>query len=193
MPKEHPILFSEPMKALTVCQPYAHLICLPDADERAKRVENRTWPTSVRGEILIHAGKGRKYLNLYRTANGQQRDVEYNIELSDMTFGAFVAVAKLAACVQLGHVSMHVGHFEMSVNGKVTRSEEYQRTGSLVPPDARERFPWLATHLHTEGPFCFVLTDVRPLAKPIPFRGAQGFFNVPAAIEDAVKREVNHG
>lgn len=31
------------MKCLTVCQPYASLIMLPDDDDRAKRCENRTW------------------------------------------------------------------------------------------------------------------------------------------------------
>lgn len=31
------------MKALTIFQPYAHLICLPGDDDRSKRVENRTW------------------------------------------------------------------------------------------------------------------------------------------------------
>jgi hypothetical protein len=28
------------------------------------------------------------------------------------------------------------------------------------------------------GPWCFVLADVRPLAEPIPLKGALGFFKV---------------
>jgi hypothetical protein len=39
------------MKALTVKQPWAYLIC---AD--IKDVENRTWKTNFRGRVLIHAG-----------------------------------------------------------------------------------------------------------------------------------------
>ena len=40
------------MKALTIKQPWAYLICAGWKD-----VENRTWKTSYRGQILIHASK----------------------------------------------------------------------------------------------------------------------------------------
>ncbi|BBK44161.1 hypothetical protein STVA_41810 [Allostella vacuolata] len=40
------------MKALSIMQPWAWLII-----HQHKRVENRTWHTSHRGPILIHAGK----------------------------------------------------------------------------------------------------------------------------------------
>lgn len=46
------------MKALTVQQPYAHLIALPDDHPDAKRVENRVWATSYVDPVAIHAGKG---------------------------------------------------------------------------------------------------------------------------------------
>jgi hypothetical protein len=39
------------MKTLTVRQPWASLIVTG-----AKDVENRSWPTSYRGTLLIHAG-----------------------------------------------------------------------------------------------------------------------------------------
>lgn len=38
------------MKALSVKQPWAYLIC-----SGLKDVENRTWPTKFRGRVLIHA------------------------------------------------------------------------------------------------------------------------------------------
>lgn len=41
------------MKALTIKQPWATLIA-----EGYKEYEFRTWKTSYRGDILIHAGKG---------------------------------------------------------------------------------------------------------------------------------------
>jgi hypothetical protein len=44
-------------KALTICQPYAELIARGE-----KVIENRTWPTSYRGPLLIHAGKSREWL-----------------------------------------------------------------------------------------------------------------------------------
>lgn len=40
------------MKAISIRQPWAHLILYAGKD-----VENRTWPTSYRGPILIHAAK----------------------------------------------------------------------------------------------------------------------------------------
>ena len=40
------------MKAITLHQPYATLIALG-----IKRIETRSWPTSYRGALAIHAGK----------------------------------------------------------------------------------------------------------------------------------------
>ena len=40
------------MKALSIRQPWAWLICAGFKD-----VENRTWPTDYRGRIYVHAGK----------------------------------------------------------------------------------------------------------------------------------------
>lgn len=41
------------MKALSIRQPWAWLIV-----NGHKNIENRTWPTRVRGPVLIHASKG---------------------------------------------------------------------------------------------------------------------------------------
>ena len=71
------------MKALTICQPYAHLIAIGE-----KVVENRTWPTRYRGPLLIHAGKSRAWLD--------EESVDWPD--GDLAFGAVVAVARLADC-----------------------------------------------------------------------------------------------
>lgn len=138
------------MKALTICQPYADLICLPDDDDRAKRVENRAWYTNYRGELLIHAGKSRQWLS----------GDNYGLPISGMVFGAIVGIAKVADCVQLN-------------------------PDGSVPNRFQQRWPWLNTHEHTEGPFCWVLTECRRFPEPIPYRGAQGFFNVPRELVEA--------
>jgi len=147
------------MKALTICQPYAHLICLPDDHARAKRVENRTWSTAYRGELLIHAGKSRKFLKL--SPDGK-RDDGYDLPLCDMSFGAIVAVARLADCFGVQH--------------------------PMDKASAFRRRQWLAGHEHVEGPFCFVLTEVRVFSTPIPYSGKQGFFDVP---HELVEAEIN--
>lgn len=150
------------MTALTICQPYAHLICLPDDDDRAKRVENRRWGTSYRGPLLIHAGKSREWLDL---DEDDTCDDTYEIPLSEMAFGAIVGIANLADCVQLVPVISQRGF--LSYN---------------VPNHASRRWPWLACHAHTEGPFCFVLTECRRFKNPIPCRGARGLFSVPREV-----------
>lgn len=45
-------------KAITIKQPYAHLIC-----EGIKDIENRTWKTYYRGRVYIHSSgsQGRKF------------------------------------------------------------------------------------------------------------------------------------
>lgn len=71
------------MKALTICQPFAHLIA-----RGVKRVENRTWSTSYRGPLAIHAGKSMAWTN--------QATVDRWVEWGDpMAFGAVVGMAKL--------------------------------------------------------------------------------------------------
>jgi hypothetical protein len=58
------------MKALTVCQPYASLIVGWDGIDAGdvKRVENRTWATSCRGPLLIHAGRSTHWLHTWAGA-----------------------------------------------------------------------------------------------------------------------------
>lgn len=77
------------MKALTVCQPYAHLLF---TDE--KPVENRTWPTLYRGPLLIHAGKSRAWL----TDGDEERAAAAGHPL---VFGAIIGRVNLVYCVRL--------------------------------------------------------------------------------------------
>jgi activating signal cointegrator 1 len=139
------------MKAITICQPYAHLIV-----SGAKRVENRTWPTSYRGLIYIHAGKSRLWLDLDDTES--LIDSSYNIPIADMAFGAVVAVAKLVDCVKF--VDIEVGNYN-------------------------KKYPWLYDHQHASGPWCWILDSVSPVG-PWPYRGAQGLFEIKDDELDAV-------
>lgn len=74
--------------------------------------------------------------------------------------GCIVAVCRLALCVRLGLLR--------------------QRLEST-----NEVFAWLVghtieevlAHRHTEGPWCWILKDVRPLPSPLHCRGAQGLWN----------------
>lgn len=85
------------MKALTICQPYAELIARGD-----KPIENRTWPTSYRGPLLIHAGKSKAWLD----------DPLWLAKFPTMAFGALVARANLVDCVRLERLPAHLRDHE---------------------------------------------------------------------------------
>jgi hypothetical protein len=117
------------MKALTICQPYAHLIAIGE-----KRVENRTWATAYRGPLAIHAGKSRKWLEL--------GDVE---EYPDMQFGSVVAVARLASCVPFAAVNRGaLPAFKWLVADKYASGpwcwilEDVRRLGNPIPATGRQ-------------------------------------------------------
>lgn len=116
-----------------------------------KWVENRRWPTNYSGPLAIHAGKGTQYLD--------------REELADYPTGCVVATAVLVACVQ--------------------RSTVLSRANTVRAVECPAGFPhtWeeLAEHAHCEGPYCWLLADVVKLATPIPYRGAQGLFDIPDA------------
>lgn len=156
------------MKAITVCQPYAHLICLPESDPRHKRVENRSRRWQYRGPIAIHAGKSHKML--------MRPGDNYGIPIEDMAFGAVVATARLSGCYEIaGKSIMATG--TMTVGSMKFSGVVQHRTYS--PQWAVEQWPWLDNHQHVEGPYCLVLTDVKPLKTPVPWRGSLGLFEIP--------------
>lgn len=77
------------MYALTIIQPYAHLIAIGE-----KKVENRTWrPPHFRGPLAIHAGKSKGVLS--------PTDIR---RYPDMAYGAVVAVAWRVTPVRLANL-----------------------------------------------------------------------------------------
>lgn len=153
---------AETIPTITICQPYAHLIVTPQDElphspvslpREPKRVENRCWPTSYRGPLAIHAGQSRRWIEMAEDENGHELAVDiYGLKPAELTYGAVVGLVDLVDCVQLD-------------------SREQSRNG--VPAWAEKRYPWLPGHLHTEGPWCWILENVRRLEQPIPASGRQ--------------------
>ncbi|MCK8060290.1 MULTISPECIES: ASCH domain-containing protein [unclassified Fusibacter] len=93
------------MKCLTIMEPYATLIALGN-----KRIETRSWKTSFRGRIAIHASKNinkaskedcliAEYLTILQPDYIQlakDKKTVYNFD-----FGKVVAYADLVDCVQM--------------------------------------------------------------------------------------------
>ena len=84
------------MIALSIRQPWAWLIV-----NGYKDVENRSWPTTYRGPVLIHAGKG-----MTREEYAECRDVALAIlpaipfpEFDALERGGIVGQAVLSECV----------------------------------------------------------------------------------------------
>lgn len=79
---------------------------------------------------------------------GKSRQHCEGIDTSGMAFGAVVAIANLVDCLYITHI----------------------RAGKYA-----EKYPWLLTHEHTHGPYCWILESVSPIG-PWPWKGAQGLF-----------------
>ena len=80
------------MKAITLIQPWATMIAVG-----AKTYETRSWSTSYRGMIAIHAGKSQKYppsgvLAVMREAN---------VDPLTLPYGKIVCVGFLTDCIEM--------------------------------------------------------------------------------------------
>jgi len=78
-------------------------------------------------------------------------------ELKQYPTGAVLALVDIVACVQL-----------QGAQGGLHDVDKMENAGIM--------FDQLLRHEHAEGPFCFVLQNVRKYREPIPCRGAQGLW-----------------
>jgi hypothetical protein len=118
----------------------------------AKRIETRHWPapaTLVGQRIGIHAAKTTAHLAIC----GEWPFNEHIPDPRALPLGAVVATAVLARCR------------EITSEGAALLEER----------DRQEA----AFGLYAPGRFAWVLRDVVALEQPVPFRGSQGFFDVP--------------
>lgn len=73
------------MKSLSIRQPWALLVCVG-----AKLVENRTWKTSHRGEVAIHAGGYKDAVKHFR-----EQDTRSHALGDVISFGAIIGTVEL--------------------------------------------------------------------------------------------------
>ncbi len=142
------------MKCISLWQPWATLMVIG-----AKRNETRSWPTSHRGIVAIHAAKKwtRELAHMCRTdpfweALADECNVPAcYVSGSALPFGAIVGTVEIIGCKQITEENRPSGN--------------ERAFGDYTPG----RFGW-----QTRNPVRF--------AEPIPFRGAQGFFEVPDSL-----------
>ena len=75
--------------------------------------------------------------------------------LAEYPSGCIVAIAELVACIN------------------IDRARRFDRATELSPGITVDD---VLKHEHTEGPWCWVLQNVRPLIPPVPCKGAQGLW-----------------
>lgn len=159
------------MKAISLWQPWASAIAVG-----AKRIETRSWPTSYRGPLAIHAAKRRVVEELIRWGCcwnwcGALRPLGRFMgedELEDvLPFGGIVAVCRLADC-------RPTDSFTQAELLRVRMPEER-------PGEMPELYAWNERQMGNFdlGRFGWVLEDVRRIDPAIPWKGKQGFFDVP--------------
>lgn len=149
------------MRIITLWQPWATLIALG-----LKQYETRSWGTTYRGPLLIHAAK-RPVLDTevlsIRYGVGVGGVSVSDLEKLDKTLdqslplGCVVAIANLSGCFQMGRRRLKgISVLEQSVG--------YWETG---------RYAWK-------------LENVQRLAAPISWRGGQGLRVAPPQLKDAI-------
>ena len=77
------------MRTLSIRQPWAGLIVAGIKD-----IENRSWSTSYRGPILIHAGKAKPPADWL-----EEIEEEHGIVIPRMEFGGIIGTAEIVDCV----------------------------------------------------------------------------------------------
>jgi len=167
MQQEQLLLAEDSMKAITITQPYATLISLG-----MKKIETRSWPTSYRGPLAIHAATGLGPVGgnagLFRLCSVEPFASALRIWHAYapsypevwLPRGAIVAVCKLVACRPI----------VQELNGDATILSDDML--SFTPILGNER----AFGDYSPGRYAWLLADVRALPAPIPARGALGLW-----------------
>ena len=141
------------MKALTLTQPWATLVAIG-----AKKIETRSWRTSYRGPLAIHAAKG-----FPKWAKDTCRDNPFHSALyaaglarerwtEGIPIGCVIATCNLLDCLPMVATGCLSGVFD-----------DYPE---LDTPQER------AFGDYSEGRYAWILEDVKPLPEPVPAKGA---------------------
>lgn len=151
------------MKALSLTQPWATLV-----STGAKCIETRSWPTSFRGPLAIHASKRFPVECRELCAEWPFDEALARVTRDpcngwyELPRGAIVATCRLVACRMI-----------------VRRDQMAWPTTSCDRAIARPDEPEASFGDYTPGRYAWLLDDVQALSEPIPCRGALQLWDVP--------------
>jgi activating signal cointegrator 1 len=139
------------MKALTLTQPWATLVAIG-----AKKIETRSWSTSYRGSIAIHAAKGfPKWAREFTQEQVCSQAVCFSqwppLGYPWYPLGFVLATGRLVHCM----LTQQVPHLLPTL--WTPREREF---GDYAP----DRYAW-------------ILEDIKPFPEPIPAKGALGLWD----------------
>lgn len=149
------------MKALSLRQPWASLV-------GPKRHETRSWPTSYRGPVVIHASKsfGPEEQAICLTTPFRELLTKMGLMTFDtldllrptfhLPLGALISTCWLTDCVSTEICEIGGDHFVDAID---------RLLGDYDPKR-----------------FAFELGMFKKLKEPIPYKGRLGFFEVPDAL-----------
>ncbi len=156
------------MKVITLTQPYASLVAIG-----AKRIETRSWATSYRGPLAIHAAKGLNSVGGMRGLQELCNEEPFLSALavpmvgmgitkaSQLPFGQIIAVVELVDCVTT----------------EAVRSSSYVNTEGWWEFNERDTYWRLSAEErafgdYSSGRWAWLLRNVQRLKEPIPAKGA---------------------
>lgn len=145
------------MRAITLTQPWASLVAIG-----AKRIETRSWSTSYRGPLAIHAAKGfpgyakdlakcRRVMDLLSPHLGPSVG-SVDAYMTQMPLGCVVATCNLVDVLPSDSRGCLAGVFEDYPSLDTDQERDF---GNYEP-----------------GRWCFVLENVVRLPVPVPARGS---------------------
>jgi hypothetical protein len=147
------------MKAITLWQPWASYVA-----HGMKKLETRSWPTSYRGPLAIHAAA--------RQINHDGREL---MKRHRPLVPFAHATRRLAAVITRNLVpSRHRDFAGMVPFGAIVAVCRLVDVFPIVGPPGDPREHELGDF--TPGRFAWVLLDVEPLKVPVPARGRQGLW-----------------
>ena len=163
------------MKTITLTQPWASLVAIG-----VKQIETRSWQTSYRGPLAIHAAKGfPKWakelcytepfksvlaLNVRENMAGQ---FYLSHVINNLPTGCIVATCELTGIYSTNSNILSFESNDISISSKTGVSVGAHKLFQLPPAE-----PELSFGDYSPGRFAWVLENIQPLLLPVPAKGA---------------------
>lgn len=151
------------MKSISLWEPWASLMACG-----AKRNETRSWPMRYRGDLVICAAKVKNPL-----------PTELGFILLDfkeqLGLGGWVTGSGIYSKLPFGHALCIVDVYDC------VQADAYEDAQTSTPENILEN----KLGDYSVGRFVWLTRNVRRFKTPFPFKGKQGFFDVPDELVEA--------